>query len=111
MRSVPSAVADGCSDRRLPIADFQLVSSDRANWQSAIETWQCRNPSATADGTDFIATARPFTQSGSLPAERITRDALNLAGKSIKVGAVCPRFSHSRISSAQEIDPMHRNAF
>jgi hypothetical protein len=34
MRSVPSAVADGC-----PGAD-----------------WQCRNPSATADGTDLMDT-------------------------------------------------------
>jgi hypothetical protein len=40
MKSVPSAVADGC------------MTAD----------WQCRNPSATADGTDFIATARPLTQ-------------------------------------------------
>jgi lipoyl(octanoyl) transferase len=60
MRSVPSAVADGCSDCR-------LVSSDRANWQSAIENWQCRHPSAIADGTDPIATATPFIQASSLP--------------------------------------------
>src|SRR6478672_7184380 len=33
-----------------------------ADWQSAIENRQCRNPSATADGTDLIATARPFIQ-------------------------------------------------
>ena len=41
MRSVPSAVADGC----LVIAD-----------------WQDRNPSATADGTDLNATAKPLTR-------------------------------------------------
>ena len=28
---------------RLAIADFRLMSSDRANWQSAIENWQCQN--------------------------------------------------------------------
>ena len=53
------------------IADWQLPISDwcvakRANWQSAIENWQCRNPSATADGTDLIATARPIIQTVSL---------------------------------------------
>ena len=38
----------------LAIADFRLVYGDLANWQSGIENWQCRNPSATADGTDLI---------------------------------------------------------
>jgi hypothetical protein len=46
-------------DCQLPISDFRLVSSQRANWQSAIEIWQRRYPSAIADATDLITLGRP----------------------------------------------------
>ena len=48
-RSVPPAVAGGCSDCRLAIADFgwYLVLDPGARRQR-------QNPPATAGGTDFI---------------------------------------------------------
>jgi hypothetical protein len=59
MKSVPSAVADGCL-----IGDIQKQA-----WLICLiqeSHTKAKNPSATADGTDLIATARPLTQTASL---------------------------------------------
>ena len=58
MRSVPSAVADGCRHCRFSIADCQLAQSLENNRKSPIANRQSLHPSATADGTDLMTLSR-----------------------------------------------------
>jgi hypothetical protein len=59
------------ADWQLPISDWFLAIGPISNRQWKLATW---NPSATADGTDLIATTTPASAAGSIRSRTIMTD-------------------------------------